>query len=76
MGNGIDEVTAPTSTRETDAGQNLYIANDNTAGGTFDGFIDNLKVSDKIRPSSEAITSYNAEKSDSDIITTATKKTQ
>ncbi|KKM88864.1 hypothetical protein LCGC14_1254430 [marine sediment metagenome] len=43
---------------------------------TFDGLIDNVKLSDKTRPSSEEITSYNAEKSDSDITTTGTQVTQ
>jgi hypothetical protein len=42
----------------------------------FDGLIDNVSLSNKSRPSSEAISSYNAEKSDTDIITTGTEESQ
>lgn len=67
----------PVGTRTSDSASVFAIANasaDTTR--TFDGFIDNVKISDKIRPSSHAITSYNAEKSDSDFVTTGTEVTQ
>ena len=77
VGNGITEVSTPVGTRTSDASSVLAIANasaDTTR--TFDGFIGNVKISDKSRPSSEAITSYNAEKSDTDITTVGDENTQ
>ena len=77
VGNGLDEVTTPVGTRVTDTTKQLSIGNFAvTPNQTFDGLIDNPKISDTSRPSSEAITSYNAEKSDSDTITTGTEVTQ
>jgi hypothetical protein len=76
VGNGITENGSPAGTFTTDASENLNIGNNTAGGSTFDGYIDNTKVSDTSRPSSEAITSYNAEKSDSDIITAGDENTQ
>jgi len=75
VGNGLTENTKPAGTRVSNTTEFL-IANESTATSTFDGLIDNVKLSDKTRPSSEAITSYNAEKSDSDIITKGDELTQ
>ncbi len=76
VGNGLTETTTPSGTRSTDDTQALVYGGASDASLLWDGFIDNAKISDKIRPSSEAITSYNAEKADSDIITKGTKVTQ
>jgi hypothetical protein len=72
----LTQTSTPTGTRADDSAANMRIGDSNAGGESFDGFIDNVKISDKIRPSSEAITSYNAEKSDSDIITTGDEITQ
>ena len=70
----IDESSTPTGTAST--GSDLEFATDPSNIATFDGLIDNVKLSNTSRPSSEAITSYNAEKSDSDIITAGDENTQ
>jgi hypothetical protein len=72
-----DARATPSGTPDTDSAEVYAIANeDDTTIATFDGLIDEVKLSDKSRPSSVAITSYNAEKADSDIITKGTKVTQ
>ena len=72
----LTQTSTPTGTRADDSASNMRIGDSNAGGESFDGFIDNVKLSDKTRPSSEAITSYNAEKSDSDIITKGDELTQ
>ena len=76
VGNGITEVTTPTGTYTSDAGDVLVIGNRDDTLVTFDGFIGEVKISDKTRPSSEAITSYNAEKSDTDMTTAGAEEVQ
>ena len=69
VGNGLTETSLGSGTRVSDTSSNLHIGNVNAVDATFDGLIDNIEISNVSRPSSESITSYNAEKSDSDIIT-------
>jgi hypothetical protein len=75
VGNGITETTSPATSALTDAAQDLTIGN-STGSTTFDGYISRVRISDVTRPSSEAITSYNAEKSDTDITTAGAENTQ
>ena len=75
VGNGLAEDTTPSGSVESGAGNNLLIGNTTVDNRTFDGLIDNVKLSDKIRPSSQAIATYNAEKSDSDILTVGSEST-
>lgn len=72
----ITEGATPVGTASSETSETLHIADSSGSTNSFDGFISNLKVSDKIRPSSQAIATYNAEKSGSDIITTASSVSQ
>jgi len=72
----VSETSTPAGAISTDAAQVACIGNRDNNDATYDGFIGNMKISDKLRPSSESITSYNSEKSDSDIITAGTEATQ
>ena len=76
VGNGLTETTTPSGAVSTDAAASMIIGGDGAGAQTFDGYIGDTKVSDVSRPSSEGITSYNAEKSDSDITTIGIEKTQ
>jgi hypothetical protein len=76
VGAGITATTTPTGTRSTDAADSVFIGNETGSTRAFDGFIDNVRISDVTRPSSEVITSYNAEKSDSDMTTIGDENTQ
>ena len=76
VGNGITESSTPTGTRSTNASDVFMIGNISTGVKAFDGLIDNPALSDKTRPSSHTITSYNAEKSDSDTVNTGTEVIQ
>ena len=77
VGNGLTETATPVGSRVSEAGANFMIANEPDGNWAIDGSIFNVKLSDKIRPSSHAITSYNAQKADSDMLTvsgTTTKR--
>ena len=76
VGNGLTETQTPAGTRDNDVNANLILANNDADTTTFDGLIDNVTLSDKSRPSSHAITTYNAEKSDTDFVTFGTEETQ
>jgi hypothetical protein len=73
---GLTETSTGSTSSVSDASGNLIIGNNSGSTLTFDGLIDEARVSDKQRLSSEVITTYNAEKSDSDIITTGNELTQ
>jgi hypothetical protein len=49
VGNGITENGSPAGTFATDASENLNIGNNTAGASTFDGYIDNAKVSDVIK---------------------------
>jgi hypothetical protein len=72
----ITQDTDPAGTFTSDAASNMTVLNLGDGTRTGDAFVDEIKLSDTSRPSSEAITSYNAEKSDSDIITAGNENTQ
>jgi len=72
----ITEGATPAGTASSETSETLHIADSSGSTNSFDGFISNVKLSDKIRPSSQAIATYNAEKSGSDIITTASSVSQ
>lgn len=73
---GLTETSTGSTSSVSDASGNLIIGNNSGSTLTFDGLIDEARVSDKQRLSSEVITTYNAEKSDSDIITKGDELTQ
>jgi len=75
VGNGLTEVVKPAGSIRSDSSQAFTIANVTVQTTTIDGFMDNVKLSDKIRPSSQAIATYNAEKADSDILTVGSEST-
>ena len=75
VGNGLTEVVKPAGSIRSDSSQAFTIANVTVQTTTIDGFMDNVKLSDKIRPSNQAIATYNAEKADSDILTLGSEST-
>ena len=75
VGNGLTETNTPVGSVVNDSANNLHIGSQNGGTRTFDGLVDNVKLSDKIRPSSQAIATYNAEKSNSDILTVGSEST-
>ncbi len=73
---GVSVVATPIGTRSSDSGSGFLIGNVSTNALTFDGFIDNVAISDKTRPSAQAIATYNAEKEGSDMLTVSATETQ
>jgi len=72
----LTEFTTPLGTRSSDSSSEFLIGNHNLSGKTFDGLINNPQLSDKTRPSNQAIATYNAEKADSDMVTAASSVSQ
>jgi len=72
----VTESTTPVGTAEPAGADALNIGSSGGGLETFDGFISNIKILAVKSPTSSGISSYNAEKENTDMITTGTEVTQ
>lgn len=62
VGSGLDEITAPTGTRTTDVGSDLYVGNRAAGDYAFDGPIDEPAFYSSIPTATQILNYYNANK--------------
>jgi hypothetical protein len=76
VGSGITEAQAGSGSSTSDAANNLFIANITGGNNAFDGYINNVRLSDVTRSADEYTTNYNATKSSSTMFTVGSENTQ